>query len=98
MDEWRGRFWPAPEWEGNNVKQTQRTRKNVQALIGAVVVAVLAAFSIELSAGRVPIPADYVWCVPLILAAISAATPQLRGLFSAVKGEEPAEPKEPVTK
>lgn len=67
--------------------QSKKQKKNIQAVIGAAIVAALAALGIELASGKVPIPDEFAWVTPVLIAIIAAATPQIRGLFSDEEGE-----------
>jgi len=52
--------------------------KNTQAILWAVVAAMVAQLGMELSAGNVPIPAQAKWVIPLLVAGISAFSPYFK--------------------
>ena len=52
--------------------------KNERAIMWAVVAAMVTTFGQELAAGRVPLPEELRWVIPVVVAGISALSPYLK--------------------
>ncbi len=58
--------------------ETNRARMNVLSVILSVVAAGVTVLAMQLSQGAVPIPPNWAWVIPILVAMLTALAPQLK--------------------
>ncbi len=58
--------------------ETKRARMNVLSIAISVIAAGVTVLAVQLSQGNVPVPSEWKWAIPVVVAMLTALAPQLK--------------------